>query len=136
MADLETMTKEWLARVDAAGDLAALEGGRVAALGKQGAVTQLLKTLGGMTPAERTAQGPRVHALREAVPDAIAGRTAVLDDAALEQRLATERLDMHLPVDVVPQGSVHPVSQVMDELAEIFADLGFSVATGPEIEDD
>ncbi|MGE0178230.1 MAG: phenylalanine--tRNA ligase subunit alpha [Sphingomonas sp.] len=136
MADLETMTRDWLARIDAAGDLSALEAERVAALGKQGAVTGLLKTLGGMTPEERSEQGPRIHALREAVTEAIAARKAMLDDAALEQRLALEQLDMTLPVETGAQGSVHPVSQVMDELAEIFADLGFSVATGPEIEDD
>jgi phenylalanyl-tRNA synthetase alpha chain len=66
----------------------------------------------------------------------IAGRKAALEQAALDARLAGERIDMTLPVDLGPQGSVHPVSQVMDELTEIFADLGFSVATGPEIEDD
>lgn len=136
MADLETMTNDLLARIDAAGDLAALEAERVAALGKQGAVTALLKTLGGMTPKERTSEGPKIHALREAVTEAIAAKKAALDEAALEQRLAAERIDLSLPVDAGAQGTVHPVSQVMDELAEIFADLGFSVATGPEIEDD
>jgi len=136
MADLEQMSGDWLARIEAAGDLAALEGERVAALGKQGAVTQLLKTLGGMTPVERQSEGPRIHALRETVTEAIAARKAALEAADLERRLASETLDMSLPVDSGAQGSVHPVSQVMDELAEIFADLGFSVATGPEIEDD
>ncbi len=135
-ADLDRMKNDWLARIDAAGDLGALEAERVAALGKQGAVTGLLKTLGGMTPDERSAQGPLIHALREAVTEAIAAKKDVLETAALEQRLATERLDLSLPAEAGPQGSVHPVSQVMDELAEIFADLGFAVATGPEIEDD
>jgi phenylalanyl-tRNA synthetase alpha chain len=125
-----------LARIAAAADLQALEAERVAMLGKQGSITQLLKTLGGMTPEQRQAEGPRIHALREAVTEAIAARKAALEAAALEVRLATEILDMTLPVETGPQGSVHPVSQVMDELAEIFADLGFSVATGPEIEDD
>ena len=134
--DLENMTGEWLARIDAAGDLAALEAERVAALGKQGAVTGLLKTLGGMSPEERQSAGPRIHALREAVTDAIAAKKEALEGAELERRLATEGLDMTLPVEAGGEGSVHPVSQVMDELAEIFADLGFSVATGPEIEDD
>ena len=129
------METDWLARIGAAGDLGALEAERVAALGKQGAVTALLKTLGGMTPEERATQGPRIHALREAVTEAIAARKAALEGEALERRLATEGLDMTLPVRAAPQGIVHPVSQVMDELAEIFADLGFSVATGPEIED-
>ena len=120
----------------ASADLAALETLRVAALGRQGTVTALLKTLGGMTPEQRLAEGPRIHALREAVTGAIAARKAQLDAADTEARLAAERLDMSLPVAEAPQGSVHPVSQVMDELAEIFADLGFAVATGPEIEDD
>jgi phenylalanyl-tRNA synthetase alpha chain len=134
--DVGKLNKDWLDRIAAAADLPALEAERVAALGKQGAVTGLLKSLGGMTPAERQSAGPLIHALREAVTGAIAGRKAALEGAELERRLATEGLDMTLPVDPGAQGSVHPVSQVMDELAEIFADLGFSVATGPEIEDD
>jgi phenylalanyl-tRNA synthetase alpha chain len=125
-----------LARIEAAADLQALEAERVAALGKQGAVTQLLKTLGAMTPQQRQAEGPRIHALREQVSHALAERKAALEGEAIERRLATEGLDMSLPPAAPPQGSVHPVSQVLDELAEIFADLGFSVATGPEIEDD
>jgi phenylalanyl-tRNA synthetase alpha chain len=135
-SDLETMQREWLGRIEAAGDLVALEGERVAALGKQGLVTQLLKTLGGMTPEQRQSEGPRIHGLREAVTEAIAGRKAALEAADLDRRLATETLDMTLPVGTGAEGSVHPVSQVMDELAEIFSDLGFSVSTGPEIEDD
>lgn len=133
---LENMSSDWLRRIQDARDLPGLESERVAALGKQGAITALLKSLGGMTPDERLAQGPRIHALREAVTEAIASRKAALEAAELERKLATERLDLTLPVATGEQGSVHPVSQVMDELAEIFADLGFSVATGPEIEDD
>jgi len=133
---IEAMTNDWLARIGAAVDLAALDSERVAALGKQGAVTGLLKTLGGMTPEERQAQGPHIHGLREAVSEAIGARKAALEAEDLDRRLATETLDMTLPAAPAAEGSVHPVSQVMDELAEIFADLGFSVATGPEIEDD
>ena len=136
MSDLDRMRSEWLNRIAAAADLASLEAERVGALGKQGAVTALLKTLGGMTPEQRQIEGPRIHALREAVTEAIIVRKATLEAAELEHRLATETLDMTLPVGAGRPGTVHPVSQVMDELAEIFADLGFSVATGPEIEDD
>ncbi|HEX8534924.1 MAG TPA: phenylalanine--tRNA ligase subunit alpha [Allosphingosinicella sp.] len=136
MSDLESMSSDILGRIEAAGDLGALEAERVSALGKQGAVTQLLKTLGSMTPEQRQAEGPRIHGLREQVTAAIASRKAALEAAELERKLATEMLDMTLPVRAGPQGTVHPVSQVMDELAEIFADMGFSVATGPEIEDD
>ena len=134
--DLEQLRGDLLASIDAATGLDAVEALRVHALGKQGAITGLLKTLGGMSPEERQEQGPRIHGLREAVTAALANRKAVLERLALDARLAAETLDMTLPVDAVPAGSVHPVSQVMDELAEIFADLGFAVATGPEIEDD
>ena len=122
-------------QIRGAGDLAALEKLRVAALGKSGTVTAKLKSLGAMTPEQRAAEGPKVHALREAVTGAIAERKAALESAELDKRLATEKLDLSLPPAEAPQGTVHPVSQVMDELAEIFADLGFAVAEGPEIED-
>ncbi|WP_293874343.1 MULTISPECIES: phenylalanine--tRNA ligase subunit alpha [unclassified Sphingomonas] len=125
-----------LTAIDAATGLDALEAVRVEALGKQGNVTQLLKTLGKMSPEQRQSEGPRINGLREAVAGAIATRKAVLERAALDARLASETLDMTLPAEGVAAGTVHPVSQVMDELAEIFADLGFAVATGPEIEDD
>lgn len=130
------MRDQTLAAIADAGDLPALEQVRVAALGKQGSISALLKTLGTMSPDERQAEGPRIHALRESVTQALADRKAALEGAALEARLAAETIDLTLPAPETPRGSVHPVSQVMDELAEIFADLGFAVATGPEIEDD
>jgi phenylalanyl-tRNA synthetase alpha chain len=129
-------TEDLLSRIYAAPDLPALEAERVSALGKQGVITALLKSLGKMTPEQRQSEGPRIHGVRESVTNAIADRKAALEAAELDRKLATETLDMTLPVSPAPGGSVHPVSQVMDELAEIFADLGFSVATGPEIEDD
>ncbi|MDZ3832086.1 MAG: phenylalanine--tRNA ligase subunit alpha [Sphingopyxis sp.] len=136
MTDYQGMQARLEADIAAAADLDALEALRVAALGKTGSVSALLKTLGAMTPEERQAQGPQIHSLREGVTGAIAARKAALEGAALEAKLAAERLDMTLPAAAAPVGSVHPVSQVMDELAEIFADMGFAVATGPEIEDD
>jgi len=136
MTDLDTLRDHLLAAAAEAPALDSLEAVRVGALGKQGQVTGLLKSLGGMTPDQRQAEGPRIHGLREAVTAAIADRRAALEAQALGRRLASERLDLTLPVDLAPPGRVHPVSQVMDELAEIFADLGFAVASGPEIEDD
>ncbi|WP_260483050.1 phenylalanine--tRNA ligase subunit alpha [Sphingomicrobium flavum] len=124
------------AEVAAAGDAAALDAVRVAALGKSGEITQLLKTLGKMDPETRKVEGPKIHAVREAVQAAITHKKDALEQAELDARLATERLDLSLPTDTGPKGSIHPVSQVMDELAEIFADLGFAVAEGPEVEDD
>jgi len=122
--------------IAAAADLGALEAVRVHALGKSGSVTGLLKTLGAMDAETRALEGPKIHSLRESVAEAIASRKAVLEDAELDRRLKTEHVDLSLPPRETPKGSVHPVSQVMDELAEIFADLGFAVAEGPEIETD
>jgi phenylalanyl-tRNA synthetase alpha chain len=136
MTDLSDLQSHLLAAIDASPGLDALEVVRVEALGKQGRVTQLLKTLGAMTPEQRQTEGPRIHGLREAVAAALSARKAMLESAALDARLQAERIDLTLPVDLPPPGSIHPVAQVMDELAEIFADLGFAVATGPEIEDD
>src|SRR5690606_24424175 len=136
MSDYTTLETEARARIEAAADLVALEALRVEYLGKQGSVSALLKTLGAMSPEERLEKAPRIQHLREAVAGALAERKAAMEAAELEARLAAERLDLTLPAPEMPRGSVHPVSQVMDELAEIFADLGFAVATGPEIEDD
>ena len=124
-----------LDQIRSAPDLGALDQLRVAVLGKSGSITARLKSLGSMDPQTRAAEAPRIHALREQVTTAISDRKAALESAELDRKLATETMDLSLPVQEQPQGIVHPVSQVMDELAEIFADLGFAVAEGPEIED-
>ena len=129
------MSDTMLDRIAAAADLQELDSVRVALLGKQGEITAKLKSLGAMDADTRTAQAPKIHALREAVTNAIADRKSALETAELERKLATETIDLSLPAPESISGTVHPVSQVMDELAEIFADLGFSVAEGPEIED-
>ena len=131
-----TLQFELLTAIGAADTLDTLETVRIAALGKQGSVSALLKTLGAMTPEQRQIEGPRINGLREAVSGALAERKAALETAALDAKLTTERFDMTLPSPETPRGSVHPVSQVLDELSEIFADMGFAVASGPEIEDD
>ena len=134
--DIETLQTELMAAIDSAGTLEMLEAVRVSALGKQGSVSALLKTMGGMSPEERQAQGPIINGLRESITSALATKKTELETAELNRRLATERVDMTLPAPDAQRGTVHPVSQVMDELAEIFADMGFAVAEGPEIEDD
>ncbi|MFM6829392.1 MAG: phenylalanine--tRNA ligase subunit alpha, partial [Novosphingobium sp.] len=136
MEQLDQQQDEALAAIAEAATPEAVEAIRVAALGKQGWVSALLKSLGGMSPEERTSQGPKIQSVREAVTSALATRKGALESAALEARLASETVDLSLPAPEMPKGSVHPVSQVMDELAEIFADMGFAVASGPEIEDD
>jgi phenylalanyl-tRNA synthetase alpha chain len=134
--DYAATGQEALSRIAAASDLDALEALRVEFLGKQGSISGLLKTLGKMSPGDRKTEGPKIHGLRESVTEALAQRKEALETAELDARLASETIDLSLPAPEQPKGSVHPVSQVMDELAEIFADLGFAVATGPEIEDD
>ncbi len=136
MTELSSQKDAALAAIAGADTLDALEEQRLAALGKKGWVSLALKTLGQMSPDERQEAAPAIQQVRSAIADAIETRKSALEAAELEAQLARETLDLTLPAPAIPKGSVHPVSQVMDELAEIFADLGFTVATGPEIEDD
>jgi phenylalanyl-tRNA synthetase alpha chain len=134
--DVQEIGKSLQGEITAARDLDELEAIRVKALGKNGVITALLKGLGQLSLEERLERAPVYQGWRGALHGHIEARKQQFEREALERKLATEGLDMTLPVAAAPQGSVHPVSQVLDELAEIFADLGFSVATGPEIEDD
>jgi phenylalanyl-tRNA synthetase alpha chain len=134
-SDLETQT---LSAIAAASDESALEVVRVGALGKKGSISALLATLGKMSPDERKSAGAAINSLKNTVAAALAARKAVLKEAALEARLKAETLDVTLPTREAPfeTGRIHPISQVMDELAAIFADMGFSIAEGPDVEND
>jgi phenylalanyl-tRNA synthetase alpha chain len=134
--DIEAIGKRLMSMVEAATNLDELESARVAVMGKNGELTALLKSLGSMSPHERVEQGHKINLWKAAINGTIEAQKTVFESAALAARLATERVDLTLPAPEAPRGSVHPVSQVMDELAEIFADMGFAVAEGPEIEDD
>jgi phenylalanyl-tRNA synthetase alpha chain len=138
MSDLAQLENEILADVAAAADDGALETVRVAALGKNGTITALLKTLGAMPPEQRKSQGPLINGMKERVNAALAERREAFKAAALEARLNTESVDVTLPVREAPAeiGRVHPITQVIDELTAIFADMGFAVAEGPDIETD
>jgi phenylalanyl-tRNA synthetase alpha chain len=136
MSDVQTLERELLAEIERAGDEATLEQIRVAALGKKGSISELLKTLGSMSPEERKTNGPLFNGLRDKVGAAIAARKSSLGDAALDARLASERVDVTLPARPEQAGTIHPVSQVLDELTAIFADLGFAIAEGPDVEYD
>lgn len=114
----------------------ALEAVRLAALGKKGEVSLRMRELGQMSPEERQVAGPALNRLKSEIDAALKARRAALEDAALEARLQTEWLDVTLPGRSRPTGTIHPISQVMDELTAIFADMGFSVAEGPQIESD
>jgi phenylalanyl-tRNA synthetase alpha chain len=138
IADLSKLESDLLGEVSAAGDLVALDGVRVSALGKKGRVSELMSKLGALPPEERKSFGQAVNTVKQKVTEALDARKGILEEAALQARLSTERADITLPVRLGPQGEgrIHPVSQVMDELIEIFADLGFKVAEGPDIETD
>ena len=136
MSDIQSLETSILDAITNASDEAALEALRVSALGKKGSVSELLKTLGGMSPEERKANGPLFNGLRDRVAEAIAARKTTLADEALNARLAFERIDVTLPARPEPQGTIHPVSQVLDEVTAIFADLGFAIAEGPDVEFD
>jgi phenylalanyl-tRNA synthetase alpha chain len=136
MPDLSDLEADLTAEIDAAEDVAALEAVRVAALGKTGSISGLLKTLGSMTPELRKQNGPLINGLRDRISARIAERRAVLDAAALQAQLAAERVDLTLPTPPRRRGAVHPTMQVMDEMIAIFAEMGFAVAEGPDIEDD
>jgi phenylalanyl-tRNA synthetase alpha chain len=135
MTDLTALESDLSARI-ANADAEALEAVRVEALGKQGSISGLLKSLGAMSPDERREQGPLINGVRDRVAAAIAARKADLDEAALTARLNSERLDLSLPAAPSRMGSVHPTMQVMDEMIAIFAEMGFAVAEGPDVEDD
>ncbi len=109
---------------------------RIRALGRKGQVTSLMKGLGSMTADERKMAGPALNALKDRVGSAIEARREALKDLELEARLAGESLDLSLPVRPQNAGRIHPVSQVTDELTAIFADMGFTVAEGPDVETD
>ena len=136
MTDIAALQSEILAAVAGAADEAALEAVRVAALGKKGSVSALLATMGGLSPDERKVQGPKFNGLKDAVTEAIAARKAALADMALDARLASEKLDVTLPALPQNSGTVHPISQVLEEVVAIFGDLGFGVAEGPDVEFD
>src|SRR5256714_9182339 len=138
MSDITQLEQQILGEIAAAPDEAALGAVRVAALGKSGSVSALLRTLGALTPEERKQQGPLINGLKDRVTAALAARRDALKNAALDQRLNTETVDVTLPLRDTPAeaGRIHPISQVIDELTAIFADMGFAIAEGPDVETD
>jgi phenylalanyl-tRNA synthetase alpha chain len=133
---LEQLQDQALARVGNATDLAALDAVRVEALGKKGSITELMKQLGSLSVEEKKVAGQALNAAKEAVSQAIEARQAVLKRAALDAKLAAERVDPTLSVRPQQSGRIHPISQTIDEVIAIFADMGFVFAEGPDIDDD
>jgi phenylalanyl-tRNA synthetase alpha chain len=135
MTTLAEITRS-LDDIGAAETLESLDALRVALLGKNGAITTALKSLGALAPHERKARGAEVNRAKEEITEAIATRKATLEKAALDRRLASERIDITLPGRRAERGGLHPITRTLDRMTEIFARLGYDVADGPEIEDD
>ena len=136
MTDFESLRETLLAEITEAADLEALDRARVAALGKKGAVTARMKALRDLDGEARKTAGVLLNALKDELAAALEARKYELDAAAVEARLAQEYVDITLPERPAPEGRIHPVSQVLDEIVAIFGDMGFSIAEGPDIEDD
>ncbi|MEZ5667757.1 MAG: phenylalanine--tRNA ligase subunit alpha [Alphaproteobacteria bacterium] len=136
MASVDELRAAALDACAAATSLDALEAVRVAQLGKKGAISAQMKTLGALPPEQRREAGQAFNALKDEVQAALDARRAALEEAALSESLVSDRLDLTLPVRAEAPGAIHPISQTIDEIVEIFGQMGFSVAEGPDIEDD
>jgi phenylalanyl-tRNA synthetase alpha chain len=136
MQDVETIVDEALAAFAAIGDPDALETAKARYLGKSGALTELLKGLGKLPPAERPALGSRINAAKEKLEDALRRQREAIQGARLEARLKEEALDVTLPGRGLAMGALHPVTRTLERMHMLFHSLGFEVADGPEIETD
>ncbi|MFA7434353.1 MAG: phenylalanine--tRNA ligase subunit alpha [Gemmobacter sp.] len=136
MNGLDALRGRYLEGISGAADEAALEVLRLAALGKKGEISLRMRELGRMSPEERLTTGPALNALKDEIDSALRARKAALADAALDERLKAEWLDVTLPARPRRAGTIHPVSQVTEECTAIFADMGFRVAEGPQVETD
>lgn len=137
-SQIDTLRAELSAAIANAGDDAALDTVRVAALGKKGSVSALLASLGSMAPDERKSAGPAINGLKQEIAGLIEAKSSELKAAALDARLKAETVDITLPLPAAPtaRGRIHPISQTIDEITAIFSDMGFSIAEGPDIETD
>ena len=136
MNEIETIESGYLQSIESAGSEQELEDIRLAALGRQGEITGRLKALGKMEPDERRQVAPALNRLKASIGQALQKRKTALEDAALELQLQEEWIDVTLPPRDRRTGSIHPVSQTLDEVAAIFSDMGFGVAEGPQVESD
>ncbi len=128
--------RQALADIEASEALASLDELRVHYLGKKGEITSLLKSLGGMEHEQRKAFGQEVNRAKGEVAQAVAERKKVLEEVALNARLASETIDVTLPGRGQDRGGLHPVTHTLQRMTDIFSRLGYDIATGPEVEDD
>ena len=136
MSDIQTLSARALADIAAAQTPEAVEALRVGLLGKQGSITSQLKQLGALPPDQRKAAGEAINRARDEVSSALSARKALLEEAALDARLAGEAVDVTLPGRLPQRGGIHPITRTLERIASIFGNLGYELADGPEIEDD
>jgi len=136
MSNLESLKQELLSLVQTANDVSSLEDVKVKALGKNGKITAMMKELGKLEGEERKTQGQALNLLKNEVSAELEAKINIFKDAELERRLCEEQIDITLPIRNYAKGTIHPVSKTMEELSDIMADMGFTIATGPEVEDD
>ena len=134
--DLSSLVAETETALAGAADLRAWDAVRVAVMGKNGSLTNKLKELGKVAPEERRTRGAALNVVKDAITTAIELRRIALDAAALDARLAAERMDVTLPPRPMVNGLIHPISRTMEEMAAIFGAMGFAIAEGPDVEDD
>jgi len=136
MDNLQTLLQQALSAVAQADSVAALDQVRVQYLGKKGEITDQLKNLGKLAPDQRPAAGAEINRAKEAVQTALKERQSLLENAALDQQLASERVDVTLPGRSGGLGGLHPVTRTLQRIESFFANMGFQIVEGPEIEDD
>lgn len=136
MENLDALVAQALEAIEQAADVATLEQIRVQYLGKKGELTQVMKTLGNIPAEERPKVGALVNQAKEQVQSVLNGRKSEMENAAMNARLAAERVDVTLPGRGQTTGGLHPVTRTMERIEQIFAHVGYTVAEGPEVEDD
>ena len=136
MNELHSIAERFLTQINDASALQELESLRVQALGKQGEISNLMKTLGSLNPEERKERGAQLNTLRDQITMSLEAKKEILEAAQLQSRLEKEKIDVTLPIRPQTLGTIHPISQVMYEMIAIFKNMGFSVAEGPDIEED
>lgn len=136
MSNIQDILSSMLTDISNASELKTLEKIRVQLLGKQGTISLMLKNLGAMDPEKRRTKGQELNQLRKQVSDALSQHRQHLEEKALKSRLSSEKIDVSLPPRPMSLGKIHPISEALSEVLDIFTDMGFAVAEGPDIEDD
>lgn len=136
MQNLEQLVRDAEAAIKASSDLKSLDDLRVQYLGKKGLITEQLKSLGKLSAEERPAAGQKINEAKQKVSESIDARKRMLEESALNEKLAAESIDVTLPGRGQEPGGLHPATLIMERIGELFRGMGFGVETGPEIEDE